>query len=470
LLARAGEIEGHGLTNRARISFFGMHSGPLLFLFSLILLLPFPAFGAPPPSEEPVSFNEYRPWLTEYHGPKKAKGVIYFMHGRLLPGTAKEDFYAAPYILRSLSLQGWDIISAKTWRNRPLKKFDPRIGDYLKEKVAKLRSEGYPRVIMGGQTWGAWSVLAAEKYTGLDADALLLFSPAAFGGKTDKEAPNPHFIKNQTHLINLLKAVQHPIALILFDKDEYDPGGRNELAAQQLATNPSPHLFINSPAGFTGSFAGILPIFDYLYGTCIEDFLSSPKTTSCPSPDLPQVSEACIKRIERAIDSPEMATCMRIAMQTCPDQAGLPSPLPEIVACRSPNTSERGACTSQFTTLLKTVCTGQDSGQIDFRSTLNILQLLGQRMLTIPTPEHFTGKTFILYDQNSGGGIRAVTFKSNTEAMIHTASTESVVLWSVTQGQLCLSTECQVIRPWDDKHYLGFNTKDGSVASWWIEK
>ena len=65
------------------------------------------------------TLNEYQPWLTEYHGPAAARGVI--------PRHPTDDnFDGLPYFLGSLSHQGWDIIGAQVPHNAHYNKFDHR--------------------------------------------------------------------------------------------------------------------------------------------------------------------------------------------------------------------------------------------------------------------------------------------------------------------------------------------------------
>jgi hypothetical protein len=68
---------------------------------------------------------------------------------------------------------------------------------------------------------------------------------------------------------------------LLFEGDTFDPGGRDAIAAEQFKRNKLINLLISKPPGFKGHLAGILPVFDFMYGTCIEGFIAAPRTTVC---------------------------------------------------------------------------------------------------------------------------------------------------------------------------------------------
>ena len=240
-----------------------------------------------PPPVAGVTLNEFQPWLTTWRQPSAAKGVIYFMRGYSPWYRTDDDYHPMHFFLASLSHAGWNIIGAQVPYARRYTQADhSRLGAYIAERSRQLRREGYKRVIVGGHSWGAWSTLLAEAHGKLDADVLLLFVPATWGERIRRGRPNPRFLKNRSAFIPLIRAVRRPTALFLFEGDTFDPGGRDAIAADQFQRNKVMNLLISKPPAFKGHQAGILPVFDFMYGTCIEGFIAAPKTTACEPRDL----------------------------------------------------------------------------------------------------------------------------------------------------------------------------------------
>ena len=106
-------------------------------------------------------------------GPEKAAGAVVWLHG----GYDKDDPAAAGTALgRQLAADGYDI-----WRfDRPDR--DP-LGpgeEALAHGLTALKAAGYRRIIVAGQSRGAFIGLAALSMTGV-VDAMAAISPAAHG-------------------------------------------------------------------------------------------------------------------------------------------------------------------------------------------------------------------------------------------------------------------------------------------------
>ena len=137
-----------------------------------------------------VQVHEFLPWLVKSNrGPGEAKGIIYFVRGWGRPrrgGKLSDDFQLAPYFIKGLADDGWDVLLAK-FPNRPtsLAGFEVAApaARFVQRRTAELKKQGYRRVIVGGHSWGAWVTLLAEQSGSLNADALLLVSPNTHGPK-----------------------------------------------------------------------------------------------------------------------------------------------------------------------------------------------------------------------------------------------------------------------------------------------
>ena len=108
-------------------------------------------------------------------GPERAMGVLVWSHGRSI--TVEDSKSATPPFLRVLRDGGWDVL-----------RFDrPREGDTLSDStrrlvdhVARLKHKGYRRIVLAGQSFGAFLALMAADVSD-DVDAVVATAPAAFG-------------------------------------------------------------------------------------------------------------------------------------------------------------------------------------------------------------------------------------------------------------------------------------------------
>jgi pimeloyl-ACP methyl ester carboxylesterase len=262
--------------------------------------------GIPLSVSGPIELLEYTPSLIQNRGPKDAVGVIYFVRGG---GSLRYDdrHHAPQYFLTSLSQAGWDVIYAKY----PDKLAYPgpeeahkRVAEFLRDRVAGLKQEGYRRVILGGQSWGAWVAMVAEKHAGLAAEALFLLVPASYGTRTlSTGKPNLVFYKNASEFASLLNSIRKPVGVVFFSADDYDPGGRGKLVKEHALSNKLPYLLIDNPPGFRGHGAGWLPIFDYVFGKCIRLFLEMLISQQC---ELPALSNSDFRSIVSRAQIPDL--------------------------------------------------------------------------------------------------------------------------------------------------------------------
>lgn len=161
------------------------------------------------------------------------------------------------------------------------------MAQFVRDRVSDLKSQGYKRIIVGGQSWGAWVTMVAAQGTDLNADGIFLLVPAAYGKRTSPDGqPNASFSKNKTEFVPLLKSINKPVAAVFFSEDEFDPGGRGKLVEEQGRSRKLPYLVIDDPPGFKGHAAGWLPIFDYVFGKCIQLFLETLRSQQCELPAL----------------------------------------------------------------------------------------------------------------------------------------------------------------------------------------
>lgn len=197
-------------------------------------------------------------------GGDRAQGAVIWSHGRSLQTECSQ--VPTPDYIGAFRAAGWD-----TFRlNRP------SIADTLPESAAALAGEaealkhkGYRRIVLAGQSFGAFISLIAAGHS--DAvDAVIGTAPAAYGSAQS----NPlGYGLNATRLYDLLGAVRHArVALFFFDGDIFDPGGRAPIADQILGARGLAHLVVDRPAGLPTHWASIGAAFAARFGPCLVAF------------------------------------------------------------------------------------------------------------------------------------------------------------------------------------------------------
>ena len=166
-----------------------------------------------------------------------------------------------------------------------------------------MRDAGYRRVILGGQSWGAWVTMVAERNGSLAADETLLMAPATYGAKTALSGrSNLSFSLNRSEFAVLVRSIEKPTAAVFFAEDPYDPGGRAKLLEDHLRVRNIAGLVIDTPPGIKGHNAGWVPVFDFRYGKCLEAFFETLTSGHCGPP---AASDTDFRAISNLKDIPE---------------------------------------------------------------------------------------------------------------------------------------------------------------------
>jgi pimeloyl-ACP methyl ester carboxylesterase len=200
-------------------------------------------------------------------GPAKAQGVVIYSHGRSL--TSEDSASPSPAYLKFLAKTGWDAFRF----NRPSSEdtLEDGAGD-LARRAARLKAQGYRRVIVTGQSFGAFlSILAAQQTKAIDG--IVATAPAAFGSYFDSY---DSWQRNATELYVDLARLHHTrILLAFFHGDDYDPGGRGVRARAILNGSGNFAVILDQPRDLVGHLAAASPQFVQRYGACLAHFLDA---------------------------------------------------------------------------------------------------------------------------------------------------------------------------------------------------
>lgn len=199
-------------------------------------------------------------------GPQLASGLIVWSHGYM---AGKNSTDSAP--------QSW--VGRFTRAGYDLYRFDREwISDWasdataLAAAVGKARDLGYRRILLAGQSAGAWVSLAAAM-RGAKVDGVISIA-AAHHGTVDKMKDATRARSDWQQVIKGLKPGP-AIVLVNFSDDAYDVGGRMGDATAAFAASGVQALIISDPSGFKGHGAGSEPGFARKFGPCIQAFIEN---------------------------------------------------------------------------------------------------------------------------------------------------------------------------------------------------
>ncbi|HEX7967629.1 MAG TPA: alpha/beta hydrolase, partial [Stellaceae bacterium] len=114
-------------------------------------------------------------------GPKAASGAVIWSHGRSV--DAEDSSAATPSYIEAFRDQAWD-----AFRLNRLRASDSLLGGSraLAGLAARLKARGYRRVVLAGQSFGAFISLMAADLSD-DIDAVVATAPAAFGPVAEEQ-------------------------------------------------------------------------------------------------------------------------------------------------------------------------------------------------------------------------------------------------------------------------------------------
>lgn len=243
----------------------------LLIVLSLLIA---PAAEAQRPA--PGSATEFAPAYPEVplRGAERAKGALIWSHG--LEKVA-ESAGALPFYADAFRDAGWDVfVLNRRWASDNPQNSSAALG----REVEGLKRAGYQRIVLAGQSFGAWlSVMVATQRD--DIHAVIATAPAAYG----PVGPASSGQLNADQFYKLAENVKKArVMVFLFERDSFDPGGRGEMLDAIFTRRNLPHVIVDRPVGLLGHGVGGSPGFARRFGTCMltfADFKEVPAGFSC---------------------------------------------------------------------------------------------------------------------------------------------------------------------------------------------
>jgi hypothetical protein len=214
-------------------------------------------------------------WRFLWHGPARARGAYVWAHGRAAGGQDSRWTQPQPHV-RAFNNTGYDIIR---FDRAPATDETDAAADWLRQAIRDLRASGYARIVVGGQSRGAWNALQALAEPDL-VDAVVAIAPAAHGARG-----SPAWAWALDDLRSVVQGANSPAARVVvasFAEDEFDPDpdGRGAMF-RSLGGQVGAMLFIDRPPEIVGHAAGADSRFTLRYAPCILEFVEG-RRLDCP--------------------------------------------------------------------------------------------------------------------------------------------------------------------------------------------
>lgn len=214
-----------------------------------------------------------------WYGPEKAAGVLVWAHGYGGPLADYRGWQPPPFT-RAFNNAGYDIVRFER---------DPT-GDIARERVAgwmhaglsALRQRGWHRVIVAGQSRGAFNAMEMLTSPVPPADVVIALSPAAHG--TDPGSRAMFQQADNWTLVHNAAAPRMRLAWAQFVEDPYaaDEDRRAALLREDLTPRIGALLLIDRPEGLKGHGAGQSVGFAERFGACLLRFATAtPPPAGC---------------------------------------------------------------------------------------------------------------------------------------------------------------------------------------------
>jgi hypothetical protein len=274
---------------------------------ALLLLAPFvqAQTGAVPAGGDPALACKQKPdgrayWM-EYgfcdlpvKGPVQAKGLVLWSHG--VSGHLEQFHNPPPPVVRAMALEGWEVLRInrnnlyeRNWTSAGVRHRDDAI-----ERLRAAKAQGYRKVILAGQSYGAMISFDANAKT-TEIDGVLALSPGT-GSDAANASGAGNYRNINRYLLDTGRAQKGGRVVLLFaDGDHLHPdrwlgSGFGDQMRAALGSAGVPFVLFDENGPIRGHGAGTTPQFSAWFGDCVRHFLDptrpvKPGETVCKAPD-----------------------------------------------------------------------------------------------------------------------------------------------------------------------------------------
>jgi len=202
-----------------------------------------------------------------WHGPAQAAGVYVWAHGYNSMDDPRGR-QPQPHV-RAFNNAGFDVVRFD--RDPVADGNRTRAAGWLADTLTDLRQRGYKRIVVGGQSRGAWNSLQMLQTAGL-ADAVIAVSAAAHGsgGSTNLSAQ----YDDLRQIVSDTPSAPTRLAFVQFEADPFAGDlDRRRALIERLRPRLGGVLIIDRPDGLRGHFGGQTVLFADKYAACLVHFV-----------------------------------------------------------------------------------------------------------------------------------------------------------------------------------------------------
>jgi hypothetical protein len=203
-----------------------------------------------------------------WQGPQAVRGAYVWAHGWAAGGQDSRGGQPQPHV-RPFNNAGYDVLR---FVRDPATDETEAGAAWLRGALAALRARGYRRIVVGGQSRGAWNALQALSPPGL-ADAVIAIAPAAHG--PTGSAAHGWALDDLRRVIEGAASPRARVDVAAFTEDPFDPDPEGRSRLFRALADPARAgalWFLDRPAGLPGHGAGADWRFNERYGACLLAF------------------------------------------------------------------------------------------------------------------------------------------------------------------------------------------------------
>ncbi len=271
--AWASAIGSPAETNARALSLCADYAGQPCALYAQDLAVVWPGRESHPAPAPTLPLLAGTGWALQpdgrflWQGAAAARGAYIWAHGRAAGEQDSRGSQPQPHA-RVFNNAGYDVLR---FDRAPDTDETDTAAAWLRQALRTLRAQGYQRVVMAGQSRGAWNALQALAEPGL-VDAVVAIAPAAHGPRG-----SPAWAWALEDLLRVVAAARSPaarVAVANFAGDEFDPDPLRRAGLFRGLVTPrvGALLLLDRPPEVSGHGGGADPAFTWRYGACLLDF------------------------------------------------------------------------------------------------------------------------------------------------------------------------------------------------------
>jgi len=219
--------------------------------------------------------------------PENAAGIILWNHGQDAKAVPSWRT-GAPPVIRRFAERGWEVRLVQR-NERCQGNWNTKGAQYVEnliKEVIRAREEGYAKIVLAGQSYGAGTALGAGSNSEVDGVIAFALSHGRGACRDQRTFKSSMILMHSKYIKEGIRELQTPRILIsMGTNDHCIDHSFTPLINRELLLKPVSYLFFDEKMKFEGHAAALSKAFDKTYGECIFGFFNKehmpPGRTSC---------------------------------------------------------------------------------------------------------------------------------------------------------------------------------------------